>query len=167
MPIGLSVLLASCVVGRRSTAGDEPARSLRSCAPPTVRTAWAWKTASLDGATTEIPVPFVERLDVNPRRRAWEYGPRSITLTLTTDPHTERSVPNFTGRCELTLGERSVEVVSSTNSDNDRLLTARVPNVEGGYDLIVEIVTRYPQEVNDLRRVITSVTVSDSARTTP
>jgi hypothetical protein len=85
-----------------------------------------------------------------------------IRLTLTTDPHAERVVPFFGGRCELELGDRSVEVVSSTNSNNDRLLTARVPNVDGGFDLLIVVLSRYPQEIDPLRRVISSVTVPDS-----
>ena len=162
---GLVPAMVSCTFARRSSgsgAGDEQS-SVKVCKAPATRSAWKWKPASLNGVRLEIPEPFVERLDVDTRSRSWEYGPRQIRLTLTSEPHAERSVPFFSGRCELELGERAVEVVSSTTADNDRVLTARVPSVDGAFDLLVVVTTRYPEELDALRRVIASVTVVEAA----
>jgi hypothetical protein len=159
----------ACVVSRRnsSSGADKEQSTVKSCKAPANKSAWKWKPAALNGVRLEIPEPFVERLDVDTRSRTWEYGPRQIRLTLTTDPHAERDVPFFSGRCEMELGERSVEVVSSTTSDNDRVLTARVPNVDGGFDLLLVVSTRYPGELDALRRVIASVTMINPTPRSP
>lgn len=158
--------LLGCAASRRNSASgaDEQQSSLPACKSTATTSAWKWKPAALNSVRLDIPEPFVERLEVDTRSRTWEYGPRQIRLTLTTEPHAERVVPFFSGRCEMELGDRSVEVVSSTSSENDRLLTARVPNVEGGFDLLVVVSTRYPKEIDVLRRVIASVTVVETGR---
>ena len=164
---GLAPALVSCALpGRNSSrqASDEPS-SVKACAAPATTSGWKWKAVTFNGVRMEIPEPFVERLDVDTRSRSWEYGPRQIYLTLTTDPHATRNVPSFSGRCELELGDRSVEVVSSITADNDRVLTARVPNVDGGFDLLVAVSTRYPEELAALRRVIASVVVAETTPT--
>ncbi|MEP7346836.1 MAG: hypothetical protein ABI877_16305 [Gemmatimonadaceae bacterium] len=159
---GVAPVLLSCSLSRRNSAsGGDDESSLKACKAPATSSSWKWKPATFNGVRLEIPERFIERLEVDTRSRMWEYGPRQIRLILTTEPHTERQVPFFAGRCEMELGDRSVEVVSSTTSDNDRVLTARVPNVEGGFDLIVVVSTRYPQEIDALRRVIASAKVAE------
>ena len=157
--VGATILAVACSVSRKSTSAEN---GLPTCAAAAT-SQWKWKQESIGSVRLEVPEPFVERLGVDTRSRVFEYGPRMIRLTLTTEPHVEREVPFFGGRCELELGDRSVEVIRSTNSNNDRVLTARVPNVEGGFDLLIVVLSRYPQEIDALRRVISSVTVADSS----
>ena len=153
--LSAATLALACSTARQSAGETRAEDGLPRC-PAATTSAWKWKPAAFGSVRLEVPDPFIERLEVDSRSRLWEYGPRMIRLTLTTERHTERTVPFFGGRCELELGDRSVEVVRSTNSNNDRLLTARVPNVDGGFDLLIVVLSRYPQEIDALRRVITS-----------
>jgi hypothetical protein len=164
VPLFASLLTASPARLPAPAPSSAQKKELPECKPQKNQSLWPWKVEKLGKASVEIPKPFVEHLSTDARERLWEYGPRTIRLTLTTDPHAERDQTHFSGRCELLLGDRSVEVVTTSPRGSERSIIARVPNVDGGFDLLVEVSTRYPSELEALRRVISSVTVADSAK---